>query len=290
MGVLVIGAGGYIWQLATSTIANIQENIDRKNSEMRLETISFEEKDPISVLLMGVDDPISRQDFGRSDTLLLLTINPHDESVNMVSIPRDTHTSLRGERTKGKISHAHALGGSQTAIRTVEHFLDVPVDYYVKANMDSFVDMVDVLGGIEVENEFEFTFHGMNYPEGKLSLNGEEALGYARMRHEDPRGDFGRQLRQREVIEAVIQKGSNISTITKFNGIADVIEGNLKTNLSIEEMWNIQSKYKNAIHHIKSHEIKGEGKKVDGKYLYDPDDEQLEKLSQTLKDHLELEE
>ncbi|SDI46846.1 LCP family glycopolymer transferase [Alteribacillus bidgolensis] len=288
IGVLVMGGGGYIWQAVASTTANIQEDLDRVKSEKRLEEINFKDGDPISVLLMGVDDLQSREDLRRADTLVLLTINPHTESVKMVSIPRDTYTDIRGNRTKEKISHAHAIGGSQTMISTVENFLDVPVDYFVKVNMDSFIDAVDAVGGIEVNNDLDFTFHDVHYPKGTLSLDGEKALGYARMRHEDPQGDFGRQQRQRQVIEAVINKGASISSITKFNDIFEVVEDNVKTNLTLDDMWNIQSTYKNAINNVEQHHIKGEGKKVDGKYNYVPDEEELHTLSQKLRNHLEL--
>ncbi|MFB4162263.1 LCP family protein [Alteribacillus sp. JSM 102045] len=288
IGVLVLGAGGYVWQVVMSTVANIQENIDRVKSEKRLEEINFKDGDPISVLLMGVDDLESRQDLGRSDSLILLTINPHTESINMVSIPRDTYTEIRGNRTKDKISHAHAIGGSQMTIRTVEHFLDVPVDYFVKVNMESFKDIVDAVGGVEVYNDLDFTFYDEHYPKGTISLDGEKALGYSRMRHADPRGDFGRQLRQRQVIEAVIKKGSSISSITNFTDIFQVVENNVKTNLTLDDMWNIQSGYKKAINHIEQHQMEGEDKKKNGVYYYFPDEENLQLLSNELKEHLEV--
>ncbi|SDI21944.1 transcriptional attenuator, LytR family [Alteribacillus persepolensis] len=290
VAVLVLGAGGYIWQAITSTVVSIQEDIDRAKSEKRLEEINFEDGDPISVLLMGIDDPQSRQDPGRADTLILLTINPHQESINMVSIPRDTYTDIIGGGSKGKISHAHAIGGSTMMIRTVEDFLDVPVDYFVKVNMDSFSGIVDAIGGIEVDNEFDFTFHDKDYPQGTITLDGEEALGYARMRHEDPRGDFGRQERQRQVIEAVIEKGSSISSATKFTDIFEVVEDNVKTNVTLDDLWNIHSSYREAINHKEQLQIEGENQKIDGYYHYIPDEKQLNMLSEKLKTHLELSE
>ncbi|WP_096190073.1 LCP family glycopolymer transferase [Evansella halocellulosilytica] len=287
--VLVLGAGGYLWQAVNSTIGSIQENIDRSQSEKRLESINLDEGNPISILLMGIDELESRDDLGRTDTLLLLTINPHTESINMVSIPRDTYTEIRGIRTTDKISHAHAIGGSETALYTVEHFLDIPVDYFVKVNMESFVGLVDAIGGVEVDNEFEFTFHEMHYPEGTLILDGEEALGYSRMRADDPQGDFGRQLRQREVIEAIIDEGASFSSIANLTDILEVVEENVQTNLTINEMWNIQTNYKKAINNIEQHQIEGGSKKKDGIYYYFPDEEELQLLSNELKKHLEVE-
>ncbi|MBM7095666.1 LCP family protein [Bacillus sp. H-16] len=288
--VLVVGAGGYVWQAVNATIGSIQENIDRNQSEKRQEAIDLEEGDPVSILLMGVDELETRDDLGRTDTMLLLTVNPKEESINMVSLPRDTLTEIRGQRTEDKISHAHAMGGSETALYTVEHFLDIPVDYFVKVNMESFVGLVDAIDGVEVDNEFEFIFHEMHYPEGKIKLDGEEALGYARMRKDDPKGDFGRQMRQREVIEEIIDKGASFSSITNLTDILEVVEDNVQTNLSLDEMWDIQSNYKNTINDVEQHEIKGEDRKMDGISYFFTDEDELESLSDELKQHLEVEE
>ncbi|MEC2071186.1 LCP family glycopolymer transferase [Alkalihalophilus marmarensis] len=287
--VLVVGAGGYVWSAATSAFGSIQENLDRSKSEKRLEELNLDEGEPISVLLMGVDELEGREDLGRSDTMILLTINPNQESIQMVSIPRDTLVDIRGYVTKDKISHAHALGGRETAVYTVEHFLDVPVDYYVKVNMESFKDTVDAVGGIEVENDQEFTFHEMHYPKGTIKLDGEKALGYARMRHLDPDDDFGRQERQRQVMEAVMEKGSSISSLTNFNDILNVVEENVLTNLSLGELWDIYTTYNVAIDQIEQHELQGEDIKKDGIYYFSPDEDELASLSTKLKEHLELE-
>ncbi|MDV2684194.1 LCP family protein [Alkalihalophilus lindianensis] len=287
--VLVVGAGSYVWNAATSAFGSIQESLDRSKSEKRLEELNLDEGDPISVLLMGVDELESRDDLGRTDTMILLTINPSVESVNMVSIPRDTLTSIRGQATTDKISHAHALGGRETAIYTVEHFLDIPVDYYVTVNMESFKDTVDAVGGIEVENDQEFTFHEMHYPKGTIKLDGEKALGYSRMRHLDPDDDFGRQERQRQVMEAVMEKGASISSLANFTDILNVVEDNVTTNLSLGELWDIYSTYNAAIDEIEQHQIEGEDITKDGIYYFSPDEEKLEQLSNVLKEHLELE-
>ncbi|MFC0561034.1 LCP family glycopolymer transferase [Halalkalibacter alkalisediminis] len=292
MGVLIVGTGSYgiyFWQMVTSTVASIQEeDFDREKSEMRQEEVNLTDGDPISVLLMGLDERINRLDLARSDTLILLTINPHLESVHMVSIPRDSYTEIRGNRTKDKISHAHSIGGMETSIRTVENFLDVPVDYFIRVNMDSFKDVVDAVGGVEVENHLDFTFYDVHYPKGVIHLDGEKALGYSRMRHLDPKGDFGRQLRQRQVIEAVMEKGSNLSSITHFDDLFKVIENNVKTNLTLDEMWTIQSGYKKAIEQIEQHQIEGEETKKNGVYYYLPDEEHLQFLSNKLNEHLEV--
>ncbi len=292
MGVLIFGAGSYgfyIWDMAKSTLGNIQEDLNREKSEQRLKNISLNDGEPFSVLLMGIDNPEVQQRKVRADTLVFLTVNPNKESVQMVSIPRDTRTKVQGKLLKEKINHSHAIGGTEGTIETVEDFLDVPVDYFIKVNMNSFQDIVDAVGGVDVHNKLDFTFYDMNYPKGKLHLDGEQALGYARMRHLDPQGDFGRQERQREVIEAVLEKGASISSLTKFGDMFKVVENNVKTNLTFDDMWKIQSNYKNSLNNIEQYSIEGEGDKIRGTYYFIPDEDKLQSLSNTLKAHLELE-
>ncbi|OAS87740.1 MULTISPECIES: LytR family transcriptional regulator [Metabacillus] len=289
IGVLVLGTGGYAFYLyksAADTVASIHEDIDREKSEKRTEEVEFTEKDPISILLMGVDE--REGDAGRSDSLILMTVNPNTNTTQMVSIPRDTRTEIVGKGKQDKINHAYAFGGTEMAINTVEHFLDVPVDYFVKINMESFKDTVDAVGGVEVNNTLDFTYEGYHFTKGTTSLDGKKALAYTRMRYEDPRGDFGRQDRQRQVIEAVIKKGANVSSITKFGDMFGVVRDNVKTNLTFDEMWEIQANYKAASANLEQFQVKGTGDKIDGIYYYIVPEEERLALSNQLKEHLEI--
>lgn len=277
---------GYIWSKATSTVANIQEDIGREKSEKREQEVEFEKRDPLSILLMGVDE--RKGDRGRSDSLILMTINPNKKSIEMVSIPRDTRTEIVGKGFMDKINHAYAFGGTEMAINTVENFLDIPVDYFVKVNMESFKDIVDAVGGVTVQNNLDFTYEGYTFKKGEIHLNGKEALAYSRMRYEDPRGDFGRQERQRQIIQAVIEKGASVSSITKFGEMFEIVEDNVKTNLTFDEMWEIQENYKEAINQVTQHQVPGSGTKIQGIYYYIVPEEARVSLSNDLKEHLEL--
>ncbi|WP_226529246.1 LytR family transcriptional regulator [Metabacillus niabensis] len=289
IGLLVLGTGGYAFYLyksAADTVASIQEDLDRDKSEKRTEQVVFEEKDPISILLMGVDERDG--DRGRSDSLILMTVNPNTNTTQMVSIPRDTRTEIIGKGKQDKINHAYAFGGTEMAINTVENFLDVPVDYFVKINMESFKDTVDAVGGVEVNNTLNFSYDGYDFPEGKITLDGDKALAFTRMRKEDPRGDFGRQERQRQIIEAVIKKGANVSSITKFGDMFGVVRDNVKTNLTFDEMWDIQANYKTAAQNLEQFQVEGSGDTIDGIYYYIVPEENRLALSDQLKEHLEI--
>ncbi|MCY9111676.1 LytR family transcriptional regulator [Bacillus atrophaeus] len=286
IGLFVLATGGYayyLWNKAASTVASIQE--DLKKSDKRDKDIDISKKDPISVLIMGVDE--RKNDKGRADTLIYMTVNPKTKTTEMVSIPRDTYTKIVGKGTMDKINHSYAYGGTQMAADTVEELLDVPVDYFVKVNMESFKDTVDKLGGITVNSTFAFSYDGHSFGTGNINLNGEEALAYTRMRKEDPKGDFGRQQRQRQVIEGIISKGANISSITKFGDMFKVVEDNMKTNMSFDDMWTIMTDYKKARNKVIQHELKGSGTRINNIYYYQLDETSLASVKKELKESLE---
>jgi polyisoprenyl-teichoic acid--peptidoglycan teichoic acid transferase len=261
------------------------ENVTWK-SEKRDDEVSFKEKTPISILLIGVDE--RKGDRGRADSLIVMTVNPNKKSIEMVSIPRDTRTEIIGKGKKDKINHSYAFGGVEMTMATVEHFLDIPIDYYIKVNMESFRDIVDAVGGVTVNNPFAFTYEGVTFPKGEITLNGEKALKYSRMRYDDPRGDFGRQDRQKQIIQAIIEKGASFSSLANYDDVLTAIGKNIKTNLTFDEMKEIQANYKDARHHIEQLHITGKGTKINGVYyLLVPEEERLA-ISNKLKEHLEL--
>ncbi|MEH7381385.1 LytR family transcriptional regulator [Bacillus sp. JJ1533] len=289
LGLIILSIGGYAFYLYNSvenTVASMHKPIEREKSEKRQDEVIFKEQDPISVLLMGVDARAG--DRGRSDSLIVLTVNPTDKSMKMVSIPRDTRTEIIGRGYQDKINHAYAFGGPEMAIDTVENFLDIPIDYFVQVNMESFKDIVDAVGGITVNNSFEFSYGGFTFNEGQISLDGGEALAYSRMRKEDPRGDFGRQDRQRQIIMGVINKGASFSSLTNFDDILKAIGANIQTNLTFNEMVDIQKNYKDARHSLEQSMVKGSGSRIDGIYYYIVPEEERLAISSMLKEHLQL--
>ncbi len=287
-GVLLLGIGFYVYSVYRSlneTLETIHEPI-RETSEKREEKVTLDRQDPFSVLLLGVDQ--RPNDRGRSDTMIVLTVNPNKESVQMVSIPRDTRTEIVGKGIQDKINHAYAFGGVEMAIDTVENFLDIPIDYYVQINMEGFKDIVDAVGGVTVENDMEFSHGGHHFPKGNITLNGEEALSFVRMRKGDPRGEFGRQFRQRQIIEAVIKEGASLNTLMNYGDIFEAVAGSVKTNLTFDEMVAIQKQYRKAAKNINQHQIDGSGRYIDGIFYWIVPEEEQTALQDLLKEHLEI--
>ncbi|AYA78048.1 LytR family transcriptional regulator [Bacillus sp. Y1] len=284
---IVVGAYAFtVYNSLTNAVETMHAPIDREKSDKRQEDVALEKAQPFSVLLLGVDE--REGDSGRSDSIIVLTVNPNTNSVKMLSIPRDTRTEIVGKGTQDKINHAFAFGGVEMSINTVENFLDIPIDYYVQINMEGFKDIVDAVGGVTVENDLDFSYEGYHFPKGEITLSGEEALNFSRMRYEDPRGDFGRQLRQRQVIKAIIDEGASLSSLKNFGNIFEALGTNVKTDLSFDEMVTIQSKYRSASKDIEQLTITGQGGKIDGVYYITVPADEKERLQSTLKGHLEL--
>ncbi|MDZ5782814.1 LCP family glycopolymer transferase [Marinococcus luteus] len=287
---LLIAVGIYAWYLYDSvadTAENINEGEDRQ-SNLRDADVDMDTSEPISILLMGVDSEESTS--GRTDTMIVATINPETESTKMVSIPRDTYTEIIGRGTQDKITHAYAFGGADMAMNTVENFLNVPIDYYATINFKGFEDIVDAVGGVTVENDFEFSDNGHDFPEGEIELDGEEALTYVRMRKEDPQGDLGRNERQRQVIEAVANKSRSVTSITRIDDYLDVVENNVRTNMTFDDMKDLRSNYYGARKDIENINFEnGQDRTIDGIYYMEQDPAEVDEISNELRNHLELE-
>lgn len=287
VGLLVVGGGVYAWMVfdAASDLVEAIYNPIPDRQEVREEEIILGE-DPISVLLLGID----REEFqtgGRSDTMMVVTINPNDNSTIILSIARDTLVTLAGRGTQERINHAYAWGGVQMAIETVENFLDIPIDFYVELDMNGFGSLIDAVGGITVENDIPFTFHDMHFAAGEISLNGTQALGFVRSRYEDGRGDFGRQMRQRNVIEA-LGREAVVAGLTRFNQIFDAAENYLLTTFTMSDITNLFMHYTGAIRDITQLDMQGFSSMINGMYVQIIPEEQLSEMQELLQVHLEL--
>lgn len=247
-------------------------------------------EDPISILLLGIDnegpdDP----DQGRSDTIMFITINPEERSTKILSIPRDTRTEIVGRGFYDRINHAYAFGGLEMAVNTIQNYLNVPVDYYMALDMVGIQMLVDLIGGVTVDNNaLEFSKGGHHFPIGTLHLNGEQALAFMRMRKEDPRGDFGRQDRNRMVLEALVRNLSSVP-ITKYQTILDTTGAHMRTDLTMNVILSLASNYRQALDRVDQGMLIGSGTMIDGRYFIIVPEEERLAASNELRQHLGLE-
>lgn len=291
----IIGYFTY-FALATNQVLNdIQgESLTSTSTSPRPTPVKLKNKEPFSILLLGVDE--RPEDSGRSDSILVATVNPKLDSVKLISLPRDTFVNLPQNKGKDKINAAYAYGGINLAVQTVEKYLGIPIHYYAKINMEGMVDLVDAVGGIDVVNEYPFELDGVSLDKGSYSLDGNQALQYARMRKQDPAGDFGRQERQKEVIQKVVEKGLSITSLTNFNSIFQAVGKNVETNFTGSELWDLLNNYSSVAKNIETLNLEGKdsylyyipsyGQEV---YVWEPTNESLSSIQQELQLHLNLE-
>lgn len=265
------------------TFDEIYEPVTRTAAVVRADKVDLNDKEPISILFLGIDQ--REDDRGRSDTMILLTINPTEKSTKIISIPRDTYTELSGLGKSDKINHAYAFGGIDLAMATTEKLLDIPIDYSVLLNMEGFQAIVDALGGVTVDNSFAFD----DFKAGSLTLNGDQALDYVRMRKQDPDGDFGRQDRQKQVINGILKKGVSANTLINYPKIFNALGDNVKTTMSFNDMMDLQKNYRDAIGTPQQLSFeKGYGEVKNDIWYYRMDPGELEQIQNSLKDHLNL--
>lgn len=285
----VCAYGIKIYSDANETLNDVYAGLDRKSSR-RETAVNIDAQEPFSVLLMGIDTgDLGRTEQGRSDTTMVVTINPKEKKSTMISLDRDILTKLVGNDSEDKLNHAYAYGGATMARDTVENLLDIPIDSYVSINMKGLKDLIEAVGGIEVDNKIgEFELDGTIVPPGKIHLDGETGLAYARMRHEDPEGDIGRQRRQREVVEKILQKVMSFNGISQYKKILNAVKDNVKTDLSWDDMIDIQSKYMNSLKNVDSLQLEGEGQEINGIYYQILDPTNLYEVQTKLRGQLGL--
>lgn len=286
---IVAGGGGYAWYLwhsVKSTANDIYKPAGKSNGHNELK-----EKKPISILLLGVDQ--RKGDPGRSDTIIAMTLTPSTNTMQMVSIPRDTRTEIIGHGTTDKINAAYAYGGTKMALDTVSHFLyNVPFDYYIRINMEGMKDLVDAVGGVTVTNDISWHDEGYYkkgyfYKKGKIDLDtGAKAMGFVRMRHLDPRGDFGRNKRERDVIMAVINKAANVSSFSHYTDILNAIKGNVRTNMTFDDMKTIATDYRNTREHTQDYEVKGQNATINGIYYLEVSNAERQRAHDMIEEQL----
>lgn len=278
---LLFSSGGYMYHKASQTLEEVQVPV--KASVETEKTV--EQKKGLSFLLLGVDQ--RKNETGRSDTIIVVTIDPKTNTSQMISIPRDLKTDIIGNGSNDKINHAYAFGGPQMALDTVSHLLKIQIDYFAEINLAGFTDLVNAVDGVRVKNDINFSYYEMQFPKGELLLNGKEALAYARTRHDDPRGDFGRQIRQRQVVQAVADKMTEDFSIRRFNAILDALGKNVKTNVPFSVARTVATDYRDALRNVKTLSLDGSGGiESDGIYYWHPTDKSLKEVQAQLQEAL----
>ena len=244
----------------------------KKKTKKEKNTLSSKGKSitkPFTILIMGVDseeEEIRGSSFN-GDSLMLITFNPETLSSTILSIPRDSYVPIacfNGKR-KNKITHA-AWSGEGCMMDTIENFLDVEIDYYVKINFKGVVKLVDTLGGVEIDVPYnlceqnssrQWGANTIYIEEGHQTLNGEQALAYSRNRHPNPEmcsskwtnynsSDFIRGQHQQEVVTALLNKFKEVKSLDLVYKLLDTISSSMVTNMSTDQILSLYNVFKDV--------------------------------------------
>ncbi|WP_017470838.1 LCP family protein [Amphibacillus jilinensis] len=281
--ILIVSIGSY----AAYVFFGVKNNVDGKMYESvsaidsNLTQKKLDDRENLNILLLGID--ADSEESGRSDAMMVMSLKPETDEMTLVSIPRDTRTTIIGRGTEDKINHAFAFGGPDMAIETVENFLGIDLDFFVRINMEGLEELVDELGTITINNELEFSQGGYQFPLGPIDLNGDMTMNYVRMRKQDPDGDFGRTERQRKVIEGIINEGATISNATRIVEFTDILGNNMGTNLEFNDMLTLLQHYRNTRRNFESYQIQGSGTMINNIYYYLVPDEEIIKVREMIE-------
>jgi len=223
-----------------------QDALNSLNTNDNSVSKKIDQGKPFSILLLGADTGTDgRVDRGNSDTMMLLTLNPKKQKTVAYSIPRDALADMIGDNKKNvqKINAAYNIGLSKMAKNTVGSLLGVPVDYHVAINMEALQKTVDFVDGVTITSPMNVSYDGVTIPKGKQHLNGKEALTYARMRYQDPRGDYGRQIRQQQILRTVVKKLEQPKYLVKIPDLIRKLGKDINTDLTTSQIDQIVLKY-----------------------------------------------
>ena len=203
---------------------------------------------PFVVYISGIDTMGKISSNARSDVNLVVAVNPNTKNVSLVSTPRDYYVSLPSKNKKDKLTHA-GLYGINESMKSLSDLYDVKIDYYIRINFSSFIDIIDAIGGIEVDVEDDMCESDENrslkkkdlicLKKGVNNLSGKEALAYARNRHSFSNGDIARGNHQMQILEAMIKKMSTKDVLSNYNKLIDSLKGEMLTNMNIDDLYKI---------------------------------------------------
>ena len=193
-------------------------------------------EDPFNIFISGIDTYGSISSVSRSDVNMIITVNPKSHKILITSIPRDYYVTLASKNAKDKLTHA-GIYGIEESVATLENLLDIRINYYVKVNFTSLIDIVDALDGVNVYSNYSFTSQdGYYYNQGYNNVDGAKALSFVRERKSFSGGDRVRVENQAAMIEAIINKAISPSIITKYTSLLNALNGSFITNLNTNDI------------------------------------------------------
>ena len=233
-------------------------------------------KDKATVMIMGVDE--RADDVGRSDTLMIATLDPDKNQAALLSVPRDTRVKIKGHGFD-KINAAYAYGGRKLTQETIESLLNTHIDHYIKINVHGFTKIIDALGGIDIDVEKRMYYEDpwdddgglyIDLQPGMQHMDGKTAITYVRYRDEE--GDIGRIKRQQNFMKAVMDKLVSPTIIPKLPAIVSAVFDSVETDMSVSEILSFLGTLQDAKDNgLKSEMLPGKPVYIEGISYWVPD-------------------
>lgn len=267
IALLLVGGFGYVH-------INRELNIINKNSlhckpltKTSNKTLAYKlkHKQSVNLLLFGVDTGALNRHFkGRSDTIMLLSLNPKTNKSLLISIPRDTASYMPNQKQAGlaKLNTAYILGGPQMMAQVIQKQFNVPLDGYAVINMGGLEGLLKAVHGVRVKSNLTFSQDWYDFKKGHYyHLHGKKALAYIRARHSDPLGDYGRQIRQRQVLKALTKKLMKPKVLLNTKVVRNVSK-NVKSDITKKDLITLGLYYSKSLKHMATDHAQGYAKDV----------------------------
>lgn len=256
-------------------------------------------KDSFNVYISGIDTYGAISTVSRSDVNIILTVNTKTYKVLLTTTPRDSYVKIPGGGGDqyDKLTHA-GIYGVETSMTTLESLYDIKINNYARINFSTFMDLIDLLGGIEVNNDQAFSANGYDFPQGRIALNSKQALTFVRERHSLQGGDNDRGKNQEKVISAVIQKLSTIKSPAQFTSIVTGLQNSIQTNLSLNQLMTLANSQvaDKSSYTVTSQDVTGSGSTGElpsyampgsALYMLKLDDQSVETAKEAIKNTME---
>ncbi|WP_449458175.1 LCP family glycopolymer transferase CpsA [Streptococcus suis] len=196
--------------------------------------------DSFNIYISGIDTYGPLSSVSRSDVNIIMTVNRATHKILLTTTPRDSYVAIAdgGQNQYDKLTHA-GIYGVNASVHTLENLYGIDISNYIRLNFTSFLQLIDLVGGIDVENTQEFTSGGHNFPVGTVHLDAEQALIFVRERYSLANGDNDRGQNQEKVIAALIKKLSSPDNLANYQAILTGLEGSIQTDLSLETIMGL---------------------------------------------------
>lgn len=254
-----------------------------------------------NIYISGIDTYGSISTVSRSDVNLILTVNMNTHKILMTETPRDAYVKIPdgGADQYDKLTHA-GIYGVETSEKTLENLYGITIDYYARLNFDSFLKLIDALGGITVYNSQAFTsLHGnYEFPVGNVTLDSDKALGFVRERYSLEHGDYDRGNNQMKVIQAILNKLTSLNSVSNYSTIISNVQDSIQTDMKLDTMMKLVNTQLDSGEKftVTSQEVTGTGSTGEltsyampssSLYMIKLDDASVAKASQAIKDVME---